>query len=315
MASKSSRLARSAFVLAVAAFGAETASGQGVFDPYQPESAPYYNYTTPSLPTNLALPGAAREAGAYQALGMSPAPVSRYNSFGRFLEDYDSSGSARITGPGISYMDVPRGRGRGSLPISKAEQHFYDTEAQRNQLFVGEQEKRAQIEADRSALYKKMTRETDPTRRAQIYRQIQALSAPRGATAAARSGQASSATAAENKVPSRAAASRTTNLPAYYGTPPLLARPGLAENPAEEPRSGSGRAPAASGRTAPSSIPPIEEQPVRSRRPPSAAEAPDAGAGTRQPRTRPEAPPSTTAPSGTEPSTPPLPLPDVPAPR
>jgi hypothetical protein len=309
MVSKTSRLARSAFFLAVTAFGAETASGQSVFDPYQPESAPYYNYTTPSLPTNLALPGAAREAGAYQALGMSPAPVSRYNSFGRFLEDYDSGGSARITGPGISYMDVPRGRGRGSLPISKAEQNFYDSEAKRNQFFVGEQEKRAQIEADRSALYKKMTRETDPTRRAQIYRQIQALSAPRGATAAARSGQGSSTTAAENTVPSRATASRTTNLPAY-GPPPLLARPGLEVSPAEEPRSGSGRAPAASGRTAPSSIPPIDETPVRSRRPPSAAEAPDAGAGTRQPRPRPEAPAS-----GTEPSSPPLPLPDVPAPR
>jgi hypothetical protein len=301
MVSKTSRLARSAFVLAVAAFGAETASGQGVFDPYQPESAPYYNYTTPSLPTNLALPGAAREAGAYQALTNSAGPVSRYNSFSRFLEDYDSGGSARITGPGISYMDVPRGRGRGSLPVSKAEQLFLESEA-----------KRSQLEADRSALYRKMMREQDPSRRAQIYREIQALTIPRSATAPARTSQGLSAKANESTAP-RSTASRTTNLPAY-GPPPLLARPGLADNPADEPRSGSGRAPAASGRTAPPGIPMIDDEaPVRSRRPPSAAETPAAGAGARQPRPRPEAPASTTTPPGTEP--PPLPLPDVPAPR
>jgi hypothetical protein len=297
MAFTTSRLARSALFLAAVAAVAETASGQSVFDPYQPENSQYYNYTTPSLPINLALPNAAREAGAYQALGNTP-PTSRFNSFNRFLDDYDNSGPARVPGSA---------RGRGSLPISTAEQRLIDAETKRSQKFVDAEAKRAQIETDRSILYHKMMREQDPTRKAQIYREIQALSAPRPAASARQS--SASARANDTPTPPRGSGSRTTTTPSY-GPPPLLARPEPVETPAEALQPRAGRQPAETVRPAP----PLEEPAVRSRRPPSAAEVPDQGAGSRQPRSRPT-PPSTTTPTVPEPSSPPLPLPDVPAPR
>jgi hypothetical protein len=299
MASKMSRLARSACFVAVAAAATGTTSGQGVFDPYQPESAPYYSYMVPSLPTNLALPNAAREAGAYQALGNAPATVSRYNSFGRFLEDYESGGSSRGSTAGMSYLEAAKTRGRGASSLPPAEQRLREREAER-----------AELELERSALYRKMVREPDPTRKAQIYREIQALSSRRISSATTKQSQIPSRRTAESAVPPRSTASRETNVPAY-GVPPLLARPDAIDTTPVAPRSDARRPPAASGRPAQTDLPPIDEPAPRSRRPPSPAEAPATG----QPRSRLEAPASTTTTPGSEPSPPPLPLPDVPPPR
>ena len=75
------------------ASGAGVASAQNVFNPYVPYNSQFYSYIVPSIPDNLAVPGAARGAMEYNS--PSGGPVSRYNSFDRWAQEYDAEIAGR----------------------------------------------------------------------------------------------------------------------------------------------------------------------------------------------------------------------------
>jgi hypothetical protein len=292
MDSMTSRLARTALLLA-ASCAATTASAQSVFDPYQPESAAYYNYSHPTMPVNPAIPNGAREMAAYDAIeGMGGG--SRYNTFSRYLDETDPfAPRRRYTGAGVSYSDASRSldtsRDRSYMPNRKADQVFFDQET-----------KRAKIEAERQKLYRRMIRENDEAKRAQIYREIVRLSDPRSDLATKPTREATARDTRDTR--KSGASARPPALGPVYpidepAPPPRLRRP---------PASTSGTTPAA-GTTERG----IGERPTtRSRRPPSPSEMLDSPER-RLPGSA-AAPASTTPtpPPGNSTSPPPIPPPD-----
>ena len=177
-----SALAVAAVVLGLAARPG-TASGQGMIsaDPYLPYSYQYYNYTTPVMPNNLALPGAARDAAAYGAQGSSYG-MSRYNSFGRWMENYETDVSGRRPGSaGASSRYDPR-----RPALRESDRRFVEREDRRNQDYFDQESVRARIAIERDRYYAAASREKDPTRRAAFLRFVKRLSDPKEASAALR---------------------------------------------------------------------------------------------------------------------------------
>jgi hypothetical protein len=296
MDSMTSRLARAALLLA-AACAATTASAQSVFDPYQPESSMYYNYTVPTMPVNPALPNAAREMAAYDSIeGMGGG--SRYNTFSRYLDETDPfAPRRRYTGAGVSYSDASRSldtsRDRSYVPNRMADQLFFEKET-----------RRAKVEAERQKLYKRMIRENDQAKRAQIYREIVRLSDPRSDLPA---NPGRDATARDTRDTRKSAAS---------SRPPALGPVYPIDEPTPLPR--LRRAPAAASETTPAagassrtSERSTGERPAtRSRRPPSTSELLDS---LERPQPVSPAAPASTAPKpprGNSTSPPPIPPPD-----
>jgi hypothetical protein len=123
------------------------ASAQSSFDPYRPESRNYNTSSFPTLPNNLALPGAARSAEEYLA---PSGRTSRYNTFERFMNGDDdgvfgaerSGGSGRSDrrgGIGVPYYEAYRQNDRASqkpyVPNRESEKAFRDFEAERDRRY------------------------------------------------------------------------------------------------------------------------------------------------------------------------------------
>ena len=164
-------------VVAAALVGGSTASrAQGVFDPYRSESRDYAAAVRPITPNNLALPGAAREAGGFSDSGGGG---SRFNTFER---DVDGLGTRSI-GIGSPYFDAYRGSSSpfyrpyvpGSTPVGKGEVSAKQQQAYRE-------------------LYAAALREPDPVKRAQLLR---GLKRPAGSVARYVDGPATSSAAAD----------------------------------------------------------------------------------------------------------------------
>ncbi len=170
---------------AFAAFGlasawAGTASAQFIFDPYQPLNADYYNFTSAAQPVNFALPGAAREAAA---LYSTPAGggLSRYNTFDRWLQDYESdSVRGRRSGAGGS-SDRDRNDPNRYIPNREADRGFYEREERRDGQLLDAETTRARIARERDRYYAAAGREKDPARRAAYLKVVKALSDPKSA--------------------------------------------------------------------------------------------------------------------------------------
>ncbi len=186
MVSPTRRPARAASALAaVAALGlvaawAGAAPAQSVFNPYMPYNGDLYNYIVPTMPVNLALPGAAREAAAFESIPPGGG-LSRYNTFDRWLNDYES--------------DVTRGRRTGSggstardrddptryIPNREADRGFFERGERRDSVFATEEANRARIARERDRYYAAAVRERDPARRAAYLKVVSALANPKTA--------------------------------------------------------------------------------------------------------------------------------------
>jgi hypothetical protein len=183
MVNPTRRPARAASALAaVAALGlasawTATASAQNTFNPYLPYNADLYNFVVPTQPTNLALPGAAREAAAFDSIP-GGGGISRFNSFDRWLDNYESDmARGRRTGSG----SVDRNDPNRYIPNREADRGFYEREGQRdNRLFEAETT-RARIARERDRYYAAASRERDPARRAAYLKVVAALANPKTA--------------------------------------------------------------------------------------------------------------------------------------
>ncbi len=174
-----------------------SASGQSLIDPYQPDSAPYYTSSFPSLPNNLALPGQAREAGEYQR----NVGVSRYNTYDRYINDQDnrvdpiSQRGRSVGGIGVPYYDAVR-QNDGTF-----QRDFKPTrDADRNLLAY---------EAERTRRYTAAMKEKDPVKRAKLLKEVSRMQMPK-------------------QTPGRTTEPRSPELPKAAAAPPLSADEALA---------------------------------------------------------------------------------------
>ncbi len=258
MSSTTSRTLRPGYGLALAALGlfsgANPASGQQTFDPYRPEQAPYNSSSFPSQPNNYALPNAAREASEYDATAAGAGTGgSRFNTFDRYM-----SGSAgdlfsnrrAPTGAGVPYYDSYRRLdstfGRSYNPNSESDRNFNERPS--------EFTRRA---TERDRLYKLYTRERDPARRAQLYREMQNPAEARGAAAPA----APAAPTARGGAPRRVA---PTTPPAESAATPRDPRDITPRAPNRSPSGGLGPVPppSPSGRSPAGTAPAIGPRPL-----------------------------------------------------
>jgi hypothetical protein len=221
---------------AVAALGLASAwacpaSAQNTFNPYLPYNGDLYNFIVPTQPVNLALPGAAREAAAFNSVPPGGG-LSRYNSFDRWLSDYES--------------DMSRGRRTGSstvdrndpsvyIPNREADRGFFEREDRRDSRLLEAESNRARIARERDRYFGAASREKDPARRAAYLKVVAALANPKTADSMLRDideAEAERRRPAEDRRPAAGAATNRSVLsnPAL-GSP--TARPGtLAPKPA-----------------------------------------------------------------------------------
>ncbi|MDX2036001.1 MAG: hypothetical protein SFX72_05070 [Isosphaeraceae bacterium] len=201
-----------------------SAFGQSTFDPYNPSTGQYQEFVTPVYPSNLALPGQARqyyELNRQSAVGNK---VSAASAFERFLndglEDRFSAATSSLndfTRPrgvaGTPYYAASRSLDRGAGGMSEADRAFFA------------------VRRERERRYFEAIREKDPTKRARLLRRVNEPIDPKDIVADASSGSEPSSTATSDRNPNasgsgiRIARNREPNRPASRETAALGAPP------------------------------------------------------------------------------------------
>ncbi len=285
------RPARAAAALAVAAVALglvarpESASGQNTFNPYMPYNSQYYSYVVPSIPNNVALPGAVRDLQQYGAEENGNFNSSRFNSFDRWAAEYDADVSGRRSGGtrGTSSGRLDLSRDRAYAPVREAERKFQKHEEERDRIAI-----------QRDNYFAAASRTKDPARKAAYLRVVARLADPKTAATTLREiddamDERQSAAEARAEGRSTAPSARAPRPPASIAAPPAgtgngAARPAVTPSPAAGTTAPAARAatpvavpspaPAAgapSRRSAPDSIlpdrrPPMDSE-IRSRAP------------------------------------------------
>lgn len=189
-----SALAAATLALGLAA-PPRNAAGQNVFNPYMPYNSQYYSAIVPTIPNNLAMPGAAREAREYEAEARGSG-ISRYNSFDRWAAEYDREVSGGVGGGrggdarGLSYdprrPDLSRDPNRAYVPNREADRKFQIAEDRRTRDFYDKEEERERIATQRDIYFQAASRTTNPQMRDAYLRVVSKLSNPSTARATLR---------------------------------------------------------------------------------------------------------------------------------
>jgi hypothetical protein len=199
---------------------ASSAHGQSTFDPYNPSTGQYQEFVTPVYPSNLALPGQARqyyELNRQSAIGNK---VSAASAFERFLNDgledrFSASTSSLndFTRPrgvaGTPYYSAGRSLDRGAGGMSEADRAFFA------------------VRRERERRYFEAIREKDPTKRARLLRRVNEPIDPKDLAVEASGGSEPPPAATNDRTPNasgsgiRIARNREPNRPASRETAAL----------------------------------------------------------------------------------------------